>query len=269
MCCFHYYSNKGICQAVTRKAFMDRRDFEDIQHIIVDEAQNFRKEDGDWYEKAKAITQREKECPGILWIFLDYFQTSHLDVSGLPPFSSQYPKEELTRMVRNADEIAQYLQKVMKVIRRSPPPNIPRGSLEILPEAEWVPGVQGTLKMKRNLTHDQIVTEVANTCAGLFERGYSFKDIAVLFSTKDEIDRYKYDLLRAMRKKKMVQFSDASGVLSDHIVLDSVRRFSGLERNIVFGIHSRTAEPAILNNILACLASRAKQHLYILFHANC
>lgn len=263
----NFIGNKKICQAVTRKTFM-MKDFEDIQHIIVDEAQNFRKEDGDWYGKAKAITQREKECPGILWIFLDYFQTSHLDISGLPPLSSQYPREELTRVVRNADKIAQYLQKVMEDIRKRPPPNIPPGSLEMLPEAEWVQGVQGTIQIKRNLTQEQIITIVANTCKELFEKGYSSKDIAVLVSTTDEVDRYKHDLRRVLRKKRVVQFSDACSVLSDHIVLDSVRRFSGLERNVVFGIHARTAEPAILNNILACLASRAKQQLYILFHGN-
>ncbi|XP_077657119.1 schlafen family member 13-like [Urocitellus parryii] len=261
----NFIGSKQICEAVTRKTFMKREDFEDIQHIIVDEAQNFRKEDGDWYGKAIAITQREKEHPGNLWIFLDYFQTSHLDVSGLPPLSSQYPREELTRVVRNADQIALYLKKLMKNIKKNPPPNIPRRSLEMLPEAEWVRDVQGILKIQENLTQTQIVNFVADTCKGLFEKGYTFKDIAVLVSTTEEVGDYQNDLLRAMRKKRMVQFCDASGVLSDRIVLDSVRRFSGLERNIVFGIHSKTAEPPILNNILACLASRAKQQLYILF----
>uniref|UniRef100_A0A8D2CS76 Schlafen family member 13 n=1 Tax=Sciurus vulgaris TaxID=55149 RepID=A0A8D2CS76_SCIVU len=258
----NFIGYKGICQAVTRKTFM-KTDFEDIQHIIVDEAQNFRKEDGDWYRKAKDITRREKECPGILWIFLDYFQTSHLDISGLPPLSFQYPREELTKVVRNANKIAQYLQEVMKDIRRRPAPNIPHGSLEMLPEAEWVCGIQGTFQILRNLTMDQIVTIVADKCKMLLEKGYSFRDIAVLVGTTDEVDRYKHDLLRVMRKKRVVQFSDANGMLSDHIVLDSIRRFSGLERNVVFGILEKSAEPAILKNILACLASRAKQQLFI------
>uniref|UniRef100_A0A8C0ZYK8 Schlafen family member 11 n=1 Tax=Castor canadensis TaxID=51338 RepID=A0A8C0ZYK8_CASCN len=257
--------NKKICQAVTRKTFIAGV-FEEIQHIIIDEAQNFRSENTDWYGKAKAITQREKNCPGILWIFLDYFQTSHLDDSGLPALSAQYPREELTRMVRNADEIANYLKEVMQEVRRNPPPNIPPGSLEMLPEAEWVRGVQGTLKVEKDLTQDEIVTYVAGTCKCLFQMGYSFKDVAVLVSTMDEVECYKYDLLRAMKKIRAVNLSDASGVLGDHLVLDSVRRFSGLERNIVFGIHPKTNNPSILHNILACLASRAKQQLYILWH---
>uniref|UniRef100_A0A2K6NJL2 Schlafen family member 13 n=1 Tax=Rhinopithecus roxellana TaxID=61622 RepID=A0A2K6NJL2_RHIRO len=258
----NFISDKNICQAETRKTFIKEK-FEHIQHIIIDEAQNFRSEDGDWYGKAKTITRRAKDGPGILWIFLDYFQTSHLDCSGLPLLSDQYPREELTRIVRNADPIAKYLQKEMQVIRNNPSFNIPPGSLEVLLEAEWSQGVQGTLQIKKRLTVEQIVTFVADTCRFFFERGYSPKDVAVLVSTAKEVERYKYKLLKAMRKKRVVQLRDACDMLGDHIVLDSVRRFSGLERNIVFGINPRTADPAILPNILICLASRAKQHLYI------
>ncbi|PNI47347.1 SLFN11 isoform 3, partial [Pan troglodytes] len=49
-----------ICRAETRKTFL-RENFEHIQHIVIDEAQNFRTEDGDWYGKAKSITRRAKE----------------------------------------------------------------------------------------------------------------------------------------------------------------------------------------------------------------
>ncbi|XP_012642867.2 schlafen family member 13-like [Microcebus murinus] len=264
----NFVSNKKICQAVTRKTFMTNV-FEDIQHIIIDEAQNFRTEDGDWYRKAKTIIQRAKACPGILWIFLDYFQTSHLSCSGLPPLSDQNSKEELTRVVRNADAIGNFLQEEMRVIRNNPPHNIPPESLEMLLEAEWSPGIQGSITIKTNLTLQQIVTYVAETCNLLFRTGYSQKDIAVLVSTAAEMERYKHELLRAMRKKRIVQLSDACDMVGDHIVLDSVRRFSGLERSIVFGIHPRTPESAISHNILVCLASRARQHLYILWHGDC
>uniref|UniRef100_A0A2K6C7T3 Schlafen family member 13 n=1 Tax=Macaca nemestrina TaxID=9545 RepID=A0A2K6C7T3_MACNE len=258
----NFISDKKICQAETRKTFM-RGYFDHIQHIIIDEAQNFRTEDGYWYWKAKTITQREKDCPGVLWIFLDYFQTSHLGRSGLPLLSAQYPREELTRVVRNADEIAEYIQQEMQRIIENPPVNIPHGYLAILSEAKWAPGVSGNKKIIKNWTMEQIVTFVADTCRFFFERGYSPKDVAVLVSTTREVEHYWHELSKALRKKRVVGLSDASDMSGDRIVLDSVRRFSGLERNIVFGIHPRTTDPAILPNILICLASRAKQHLYI------
>ncbi|XP_077605872.1 schlafen family member 5 isoform X2 [Crocuta crocuta] len=272
----NFVSQRQICQAVTRKAFM-QNDFKKIQHIIIDEAQNFRDEDGEWYEKAKNITQREKDCPGILWIFLDYFQTTHLSTSGLPVLTAQYPREELTRVIRNADPIANYLQEVMQKVRENPPRNVPSGPLEMVHEGEWAQGIPGNVQIIESLDLEDMVVQVANKCHILLRNGYSPKDIAVLCSIASEVEIYKDKLLRAMRKRRiseldkesdlLVQIKDASDIMGNHIVLDSVRRFSGLERNIVFGFNL-TAEPAISHNLMLCLASRAKKHLYILKVSN-
>ncbi|KAM8816990.1 schlafen family member 5 [Rhynchonycteris naso] len=272
-----FVRNINICQAVTRKTFM-KKDFGKIQHIIIDEAQNFRSEDGDWYKKAKTITQREKDCPGILWIFLDYFQTSHVECSGLPNPLTQYPREELIRVVRNADPIANHLQEIMQEVRRNPPPNIPPGSLEIIRESEWSQGVPGCFETIECIDLEQMVGCITEKCQLLFKEGYSCKDIAVLCSKASDVDKYKPKLQRAMRKRthsqlseesdQLVRIENASDVMGNHIVLDSVRRFSGLERNIVFGINPRAAEPAIFHNLLLCLASRARKHLYILTFSN-
>lgn len=137
---------------------------EKIQHIIVDEAQNFRTENGDWYMKAKRITQRMKTCPQIFWIFLDYFQTSHQKESGLPDFLHQYPKEELTKVVRNADKIAEFLQKISEKIRSNPPPIIPRESLNMVCEFNWSQGVSGTCKLLTSLGLEQMARYVAERC---------------------------------------------------------------------------------------------------------
>ncbi|KAM5273516.1 schlafen family member 13-like [Ctenodactylus gundi] len=253
--------SENICKPVTRKTFMNH-DFPKIQHIIIDEAQNFRDEDGNWYEKAKNITQREKDCPGILWIFLDYYQTSHLFMSGLPHPSAQYPRKELTRIVRNADNIALYLQKVMQDVRDNPPFNIPPGSFIMLRQPEQGHGIPGNLKIADFINLEEMAIFVANECQGLLRIGCSFKDIAVLFSTACDADAHKDKFLKEMRKRKVSQVNNAS-IFAD-ILVDSVRRFSGLERNIVFGINPCTAEPALFHSLLLCLASRARTHLYIL-----
>lgn len=88
------------------------------------------------------------------------------------------------------------------------------------------------------------------------------KDVAVLVSTTKMWRNTVQKLLQAMRNKGIECLTNESDVGGDHMVLDSVRRFSGLERSIVFGIHPST-EPAISYNILVCLASRANQ-LHIL-----
>uniref|UniRef100_A0A673UJP0 UvrD-like helicase C-terminal domain-containing protein n=1 Tax=Suricata suricatta TaxID=37032 RepID=A0A673UJP0_SURSU len=248
-----------------------KNDFQKIQHILIDEAQNFLTEGGDWYEKAKTITQREKDCTP-LWIFLDYFQTTHLSYP-LPALTAQYLREELTRVTRNADPIANYLQEVMQEIRENPPCNIPSGSLEMVHKGEWAQCIPGNMEITEYLGLEDMVVQVAKKCLFFLKNGYSPKDIAVLCSKASEVEIYKDKLLRAMRKRKiseldeesdlLVQIKDASDIMANHIVLDSVRRFSGLERNIVFGFNLM-AEPAIFHNLLLCLASRAKKHLYIL-----
>ncbi|XP_036125675.1 schlafen family member 5-like [Molossus molossus] len=274
-----FVSHKHICQAVTRRAFLQpNANFENIQHIIIDEAQNFRTENGDWYEKAKTITRRGRARPGILWIFIDYFQTSHMDCSGLPPLSEQQIREVLIKVVRNADPIANYLQEIMHEVRENPPPNIPVGSLNILNEVEMAHSVPGNLEIREYSDLERMVVYIAETCQMFLRNGYSYKDIAVLCSKAADIDTYKQNLQSAMRRRRnpqlneesgpLVQIKDASEIKGNHIVLDSVRRFSGLERNIVFGISPRAAEPAVFHNLLLCLASRARKYLYILKVSN-
>lgn len=237
-------------------------DFEKIQHIIIDEAQNFRNENGDWYKKAKIITQRRKDSPGIFWVFLDYFQTSHRGRSGLPPLSAQSSREELTRVVRNADQIADCLQRIMQKIRVKLPRNIPQKSLEILREAEWCQGVPGFCTIKKCSDLQDIVTYVAEKCQWFLSNGYSPDDIVLLCSTMEEVEKYKDYFSKPMRKRTMSQNNDTF-ILANNIMVESIRRFSGLERNIVFGINPSAAESAIFYNLLLCLASRARKHLYI------
>ncbi|XP_035304024.1 schlafen family member 11 [Cricetulus griseus] len=253
---------KNICQAVTRKCFM-KCEFETnmIQHIIVDEAQNFRTENGDWYKKARDITQRDNKNLGIFWIFLDYFQTSHTHESGLPCFSHQYPKDELTRVVRNADRIAMFLQKELQEIRNNPPPRISAESLEILNEFTWANGVSGSFNL-RHFSLKEMVSYVANKCNCFLRNGYSSHDIAVLFSTEEEKSKHQDKFLSEMRKRRVSQMDDA--FVYSTAMFDSIRRFSGLERSIVFGINPHAVELDISSNLLVCLASRAMKHLYIL-----
>ncbi|XP_040605238.1 schlafen family member 11 isoform X1 [Mesocricetus auratus] len=251
---------KNICQAVTRKAFM-KGEFETIQHIIVDEAQNFYAKDGDWYKKARLITQKKKTHHGIFWIFLDYFQTTHTHKSGLPRFSSQYPKDELTRVVRNADKIAEFLQEELQIIRNKPSRKISAGALEILNELTWASGVSGSCKL-RYLSLKEMVSYVAEECNNFLRNGYSPHEIAVLFSTEKEKDTYKDKFLSGMRKRRVSQVDDTFVYSTD--MFDSIRRFSGLERSIVFGIDPHAGEQSISRNLLLCLASRARKHLYIL-----
>lgn len=99
---------------------------------------------------------------------------------------------------------------------------------------------------------------VAERCDFFLKHGYSAQDIAVLFSTEKDRDNNEDMFLREIRNRtSQINYAD-------HLYMfDSIRRFSGLERSIVFGIDPRAAE-SIFPNLIFCLASRARKHLYIL-----
>ncbi|KAL6074140.1 hypothetical protein STEG23_025623 [Scotinomys teguina] len=158
-----FVSKRNICQAVTRKTFL-KNTFANIQHIVVDEAQNFRTEDGDWYAKAKSIIQTGRDGPGVLYVFLDYFQTNHLCCIGLPELQNQKEVLRLTRMLRNGDNIVNYLQDIMQKISENPPPNVPPEALRMIQELEWAPGVTGNLEIKEDLNLEQMATFIAKKC---------------------------------------------------------------------------------------------------------
>lgn len=269
------FVRKTIFQAVTRKTFM-KNAFDNVQHIIVDEAQNFRTEEGDWYAKAKAIVQRGRDGPGVLYIFLDYFQICHLCCIGLPELQHQRPVLKLTSMLRSGDKITNYLQYTMHQIRENPPPNVPQEALAMAEDPVWGPDVTGSLEIIDDLNMEQVAVYVAEKCQNLWRSGFYPRDVAVLFSKARDVERCRERLLLAISRRTisqlheeprlLVQFRDGEGLdsLGNQILLDSVHRFSGMERHIVFGIISERTERPIFNNVLLCLASRARTHLYIL-----
>ena len=53
--------NLRICECRTRKAFMSEK-FSNIRHVILDEVQAFRDEDGDWLGKARLARKSQKAC---------------------------------------------------------------------------------------------------------------------------------------------------------------------------------------------------------------
>ncbi|ERE67492.1 schlafen family member 14-like protein [Cricetulus griseus] len=262
------------CQIVTQRTFM-REEFPKIKHIVMDETEDFCRRYDDWYMKAKSITHpkvkgaaSENLHHGILWLFLDPFQTHHADVSGLPALSAQFPRKVITNEIHCAVEIANVMKEEMKRIQESPPPNISPDILAMFQEAPYeeamcAQALPGVCEIKANLTLEQIANYVAEKCHSLFHEGYLPKDIAILYRREDR-RQYKDVLLRTMvQRTTEVAFSSAADVCSDGIVLDSVQQFSGMVRNIVFGLSPECMQSEGAHKL--CFASRAIKHLYLLY----
>ncbi|NWW43236.1 SLN13 protein, partial [Pedionomus torquatus] len=261
---------KNICQAVTRVSFLKLK-FHYVKHIIIDEAQNFQDGEGNWYKKALAITS-SSNLPehGFLWIFLDYLQTSHCFPTGLPEAKWHDPIESLTNVVRNAKNIYRYLIEQMEMIVKDSTLNIPRKRLaKLLDRTTCAHAVKGHVELVKKLRdRDEIAKYVAEHCRMYLKKGYSEKDIAILCYRDEEVQAYRGILASEMKKSKpSISLRNTEEGLEEQAILDSVRRFSGLERSIVFGIIPRffPFQDIISGNILVCMASRANLNLHLLF----
>ncbi|XP_057357171.1 protein SLFN14-like [Manis pentadactyla] len=273
-----YVTQQTTCLVVTRKTFM-QGEFLRIKHIVMDETENFCSSYGDWYMKAQSIThpkvrgsRNENLHHGILWIFLDPFQIHHADITGLPPPSAQFPRKIITSEIHCALEIAMVMKEEMKRIKEDPPPSMSPDTLALFREAAYeeamcAQALPGVYETETNLTTEQIVKHVAERCHNLFQCGYLPKDIAILCRKGEDRGRYELALLKAMEFQThgatKIMFSQASGVSGSHIILDSIQQFSGLERNIVFGLSPESALSEEVHRL--CFASRAIKHLYLLY----
>lgn len=264
-----YIKLKNICLAVTRTTFI-KGAFPSVQHIVVDEAQNFRRDEGDWFAKANELCNRPQNPNGhgVLWIFLDYFQKYHPYENGLPMLNEQYPMEWLTKGVRNATQIYSVMKAKMNAIveETSGGSRVLHKHLKcLLNDAECAHEIPGLYEAK-HLNKDEMARYVAKACKGYLQKGYSMKDIAILCNTENDITANRHILQVHMRKLRLeLPFMRADDSEGQGIVLDSVRRFSGLERNIVFGIHPVPVQPEVASNLLLCMASRANMRLHIIF----
>ncbi|NWR77456.1 SLN13 protein, partial [Centropus unirufus] len=259
-----FVRGKNICEAVTRVAFL-KTNFNNVKHIIIDEAQNFQAGEGDWYKKALTLTSSpDLPEPGFFWIFLDYLQTSHRFPTGLPDTAWHDPVESLTKVVRNANSIYSYLKKKMEMIVKYPTLNIPTQRLKkLLCETTCAHAVQGSTETVENLDRQGIVKYVARHCRAYLKNGYSERDIAILCYSDEEAEVYLGRLASEMRKCK----SKLQRAVGQHAVVESIRCFSGLERSIVFGIIPQyfPYQTEIFRTILVCVASRANLNLHLLF----
>lgn len=263
------------CRVVTRRTFM-REEFPKIKHIVVDDTENICSRHGDWYVKAKSTTHpkangaaNERRHHGILWFFLDPFQIRHTDVSGLPAPSAQFPRKMITNEIHCAVEIATVMKDEMKRMQENLPSIRPPETLAMFQEAPYeeamcIQALPGVCEIKANLTPEQIANYVAEKCHSLFHEGYLPQDIAILYRGREDRGQYEDVLLKAMAQgTTKVAFNSAAEVCADGIILDSVEQFSGMVRNIVFGLSPESVHSEGVRKL--CFASRAIKHLYLLY----
>ena len=172
-CLIVLFRKADVCQCVCRKTFMTC-EFPDVKHVIMDEVQNFRAEDGDWLREARRLVRsggREKD-PGYLWLFIDNSQLNHAFESGIPIEIWQVPHFRLKKVIRNSKRIFDYSMKFR--------PDGAKSKIELghdfrgykVKREEYSEGESKHICLQRVLK-------------ALFTEGFSEGDITVLYGKED------------------------------------------------------------------------------------
>ncbi|XP_077977700.1 schlafen family member 13-like [Glandiceps talaboti] len=217
----------GACEAMTLTQFVKKSvKCDKVKHIILDGAQNFEEKTGGdkWFPKAQEIVERSN---GYLWIFIDYAQKlrhTTLAECGLPGKRAMQPCKTLTKIIRNASEIFNYIQEnghfgdeYKNVMLR-----VPHNFAGTKPLVHYYR--EGMLQAKLFALLDLLTS-----------RGYSYGDIAILTANLDKRNKLEEELFRQSQYPVMDEQAD-----ENNIALASIRRFSELERPVVIGIDPDT-----------------------------
>lgn len=275
-----YVGSFNICLVATRLEFLQaKKDFySSVRNVIVDEAQNFKDRDGDWYSAAERLTKpRENsqveactdknrtansdlnllERHGFFWVFMDYSQKVHKFNAGLPSIigKNNFMMSEITR---NSKEIFEY---AMHFMNRSP-----EGQNVKLPDD--MAGLRGDVEVSPHLGHDyksgqsveilkcdkeHLKEKLFQVLSGIIDSGVSVDDLAVLVGSKQD------------KPEVTANVKPLSQKIERGLEVDTVKEFSGLDRGTIIGVDPKVnSEHADLNKFILSLATRARDKLVII-----
>lgn len=228
-------------------------EFPEVKHLIMDEVQNFRDEDGDWLRKARRLVWAPSDDPdkdpGYLWLFIDNSQLNHTLATGIPNESQQIPHFRLKKVIRNSKRIYDYSKRFL---------TDGAGSKFVLghdfrgdnvKHATYSGGQQSQLSCLRRILKS------------LFTEGYSEGDIAVLYGKADCIPS---DLWSQSDLPVVVVTAERND--SSYLVVSTLRMYSGLERPVVVIVNLNESLPygSLRNRSNYCAVTRAMVKLVII-----
>lgn len=249
--------------------------FPDIKHVILDEVQAFRAEDGDWLGKAKMLVrQHTSDCehkysshdpdfdvteidaerssgggddPGYLWGFIDRNQINHTFRTGIPGRFHQ--SFRLTKVIRNSIKIFNYAKKFLN-------DDNSRRQLSIGHDFD---GERVRVVMYQE---GQQTKTLIKELKSLFKEGYSKGDIAILFEKEESIPtKTELEIFKQFDVALDAKFND-----SECIVLSTFRKYSGLDRPVVIAVDiiASLTQYGLPKPSIYCAATRAMVKLVFL-----
>ena len=240
----------NLCVPITRAMFMSKinqhelRTFDKVRHVVVDEAQNFRNETGEnWLESILTILKWPASFHldhenTSLYIFCDELQKIRREYCGL---------NVLDPSGKRCDMLAEIFPTECQLS------TVIRNSIKIYKEWEKIALKQSDFKQKKDLmiAHDyqgqdvnfvdmpggnktEIYSKVENIILQILqEKSYKESDVAVLFNTEVIAKQFATHL---KTKSNITIVGNAEEFPRKGLVVDSFRRFSGLDAPVVIAV---------------------------------
>ena len=236
---FVFFRRANVCHPVCRKTFMDPSEsFSEVKHVIMDEVQCFRSEDGEWLKKARTIVgqhcetavdrdasvnpsdvsepcvQESEDRQGFLSLFIDREQCNHQFETGLPPEQKRRPFYTLNKVIRNSKKIFDYSKRFLPSNNEDGPEIGHDFDGEQEAHLEYEPGKQ--------------IDALKGVVQGLINQGYDPGDIAVLFEKEKRIPDPS-SLSVQLNLRTIVGAEENN---SENVVVSTIRKYGGLDRPV-------------------------------------
>ena len=248
LCCFiELVRRADVCQCVCRKTFM-AGPFPSVKHVIMDEVQNFRAEDGEWLEEARKLvrTDGRDEDPGYLWLFIDNSQLNHSFERGIPIETRQIPCFRLTKVIRNSKRIFDYSMNFM--------PDEAKSKIQLGHDFRG-----GKVKHEKYSGRESQLQCLKRVLTALLNEGFGKGDVALLYGKGDCIPNNIS--LELGHTTVTAEEND-----SHHLVVSTLRKYSGLERPVVVTVDLNESLPygSIPLRSMYCAVTRAMVKLVVI-----
>ena len=185
-------TRRNLLQDASNEELMEQK-YSTICNVIVDEAQNFKDRDGDWYHLAKKLAQQQasehlKQCCNYYWVFMDYSQKVHKFKAGLPSIIGKN-NFMLSEVSRSTKEIFQFTSRLMMASD-----NVEGLCNPYLRQMCSVPKLAHNYSAGKGVDilscdESQIHGLLGKVMSGLLSNGVKENDIAILVGRRSELNK--------------------------------------------------------------------------------
>ena len=210
------------------------------------------------------------DSPGYLWVFLDMSQKDHRLYSGVP--SVQQAIHILCEVVRNPKQVFDAVKKTRMQLRGHARElyemSQPLYETEVFPKTRIIHGVEGHFEQRivRPLSPQNVAKEIMKIVRKHRDANCEVHNMVVLASRLDDVDIY-FPHLNCLAQSEGIQVvTDPIAQEEGCLVIDSVRRFRGLERAVVIAVDLNVGDTNFhsLNRLYIQAISRSIMNIYLI-----